>query len=85
MTELFDDVARPAHYAEGRRYEPKDVIYDWGLDFFLGNAVKYISRAGRKGDKIQDLEKAKQYIDFEIAKMKEPPAMTIDQVVEGMR
>lgn len=59
-------VTGPSHYIEGRQYEPRKVIYDWGLNFNLGNAVKYISRAGRKGDAIEDLQKAKQYIDFEI-------------------
>lgn len=61
-----DIIAHPAHYTEGREYEPKDVIYDWGLDFNLGSAVKYISRAGRKDDIIQDLKKAIQFIQFEI-------------------
>lgn len=62
----FDPVEHPSHYTEGREYEPKDVIYDWGLDFNLGSAVKYISRAGRKDDIIQDLKKAQQFIQFEI-------------------
>ena len=62
----FDPVELPSHYTEGREYEPKDVIYDWGLDFNLGSAVKYISRAGRKDDIIQDLKKAQQFIQFEI-------------------
>ena len=48
------------------KYEPKDVIRDWGLNFNLGSAVKYISRAGRKDDIIQDLKKAKQFLEFEI-------------------
>lgn len=61
-----DIIAHPAHYTEGREYEPKDVIYDWGLDFNLGSAVKYISRAGRKDDIVQDLKKAIQFIQFEI-------------------
>lgn len=64
--ERYDVVARPAHYAEGRKYEPKDVIRDWGLNFNLGSAVKYISRAGRKDDILQDLHKAKQFLEFEI-------------------
>lgn len=64
--EKFDVVSKPAHYAEGRKYEPKDVIRDWGLNFNLGSAVKYISRAGRKDDILQDLNKAKQFIEFEI-------------------
>ena len=65
----FDPVQKPAHYAEGRKYEPRKVIYDWGLNFNLGNAVKYIARAGRKGDKIEDLRKAIQYIEFEIEEL----------------
>ena len=55
-----DIVKHPAHYCYGK-YEPKDVIRDWGLNFNLGSAVKYIARAGRKDDIIQDLKKAKQY------------------------
>lgn len=51
MTQQNDDaVNHPSHYAEGREYEPIDVILDWGLGFNLGNTVKYISRAGRKDD-----------------------------------
>ena len=69
--ENFDAVKRPSHYAEGRKYEPKDVIRDWGLNFNLGSAVKYISRAGRKDDILQDLNKAKQFLEFEIEAIKE--------------
>nr|DAF83559.1 MAG TPA: nucelotide kinase [Caudoviricetes sp.] len=65
----FDAVSHPSHYTEGRNYEPRKVIADWGLNFNLGNAVKYISRAGRKGDKIEDLKKAIQYIEFEIEEL----------------
>ena len=72
-------VNHPSHYAEGRKYEPIDVIDDWGLDFSLGNAVKYISRAGRKTDSdqdlvdktIEDLEKSIWYINHKIDKLKE--------------
>lgn len=59
-------ISNPAYYCEGRKYEPRKVIADWGLNFALGNAIKYLSRAGRKGDKIEDLKKAIQYIEFEI-------------------
>lgn len=62
----FENVSHPAHYCDGRKYEPSKVIADWGLNFNLGNAVKYLSRAGRKGDKTEDLRKAIQYIEFEI-------------------
>ena len=63
-----DVIGHPNHYCEGRKYEPKDVIRDWGLNFNLGNAVKYISRNGRKdgNSALQDLKKARQYLDFEI-------------------
>ena len=60
------NIERPAHYVEGRKYEPKDVIRDWDLNFNLGNVIRYVSRAGRKDSKIVDLEKAKQYLQFEI-------------------
>lgn len=66
-----DIISRPAHYVENRKYEPKDVIRDWGLNFNLGSAVKYISRAGRKEDAIQDLNKAKTFLEFEIEALKE--------------
>ena len=69
--EKFDVVSKPSHYAEGRKYEPKDVIRDWGLNFNLGSAVKYISRAGRKDDILQDLRKAKQFLEFEIEALSE--------------
>lgn len=65
----FDVVSHPSHYTEGRTYEPRKVIADWGLNFNLGNAVKYLSKAGRKGDKIEDLRKAIQYIQFEIEEL----------------
>ena len=67
----YNAVSHPSHYCDGRKYEPKDVIRDWGLNFNIGSACKYLSRAGRKGDIIEDLEKAKQFIQFEIDYLKE--------------
>ena len=61
-----DVVNNPSHYAEGREFETIDVIEDWGLGYHLGNAVKYISRAGRKDDILQDLKKAQWYLNREI-------------------
>ena len=63
-------VDHPSHYCYSK-YEPKDVIRGWGLNFNLGSAVKYIARAGRKDDIIQDLEKAKKFLEFEIEALKE--------------
>lgn len=71
ISESFDVVSHPSHHTVGRKYEPRKVIADWGLNFNLGNAVKYISRVGRKGDRIEDLRKAIQYIEFEIEELEE--------------
>ena len=43
-----------------------DFIRDQGLNFHLGNAIKYICRAGYKDSKIQDLEKAIHYLENEL-------------------
>ena len=63
MLSPYDPVTRPAHYAQGRKFEPISVIEDWGLTYHLGNALKYISRAGRKNDFIEDIEKAIWYLN----------------------
>ena len=63
-------VKSPLHYTEGRKFEPKDVIRDWGLNFNLGSALKYIARAGIKGNTVEDLEKAREYLAFEIEALK---------------
>lgn len=63
-----DPVSMPKHYRAGEVYETIRVIEAWDLGFCLGNAVKYLSRAGRKGDAVEDLKKARWYIDREIAR-----------------
>lgn len=60
-----DMIKRPEHYCFSK-FEPKDVIREWGLNFNLGSAVKYIARAGRKDDIVQDLKKAREFLSFEI-------------------
>lgn len=58
----METVNHPAHYNSGG-IEVIDVIEDWGLGFCLGNALKYICRAGRKtNDPTEDLKKAQWYI-----------------------
>lgn len=64
-----DDTAAPDYYVEGREYEPHRVISDWKLNFNLGSVVKYIARFGRKEDDLKDLRKARQFLDFEIARL----------------
>lgn len=67
----YDIISRPSHYEAGRKYAPKDVIRDWGLNYNLGSAVKYLARAGRKDAIINDLEKARTFIQFEIEALAE--------------
>lgn len=69
--ECYDAINRPAHYCKDRKIQPIQVIEDWKLGFNLGSALKYISRAGRKDDRIQDLEKAVFYLNREIELSKE--------------
>ena len=57
-------------YGEDNLYEAIKVIDAWELGFNLGNTVKYISRAGKKLDMLEDLEKASWYINREINKLK---------------
>jgi hypothetical protein len=64
---------RPTYYGGADAlYEAIKVIEAWGLNFSLGCAVKYIARAGKKNPatSIEDLIKARQYIDFEIDRQK---------------
>jgi len=60
-----DIINRPAHYTHGA-VEPISVIESWGLNFHLGNVVKYIARADHKGSRLDDLRKAAWYLEREI-------------------
>ena len=69
---MTEQVNNPIHYG-GKEdpYEAIKVIESWGLDFHLGNTVKYISRAGKKNpDKLlQDLKKALWYLERKIEQL----------------
>ena len=73
MSENKEMVNHPKHYqfGENNEYEAIKVIDAWGLDndFYLGNAVKYLSRAGKKDNTVQDLKKAIWYIEKKIEKL----------------
>jgi hypothetical protein len=60
-----DLVNHPGHY-QGNCLECIDIIEDFGLNFCLGNAVKYILRAGKKDPYHQDIEKAIWYLQREL-------------------
>lgn len=72
----FDNVKKPAHYNSGK-YEIIDVIESVLNSlkdimpfqaYCLGNALKYISRAGLKGDFVEDIQKAIMYLNWAIGK-----------------
>ena len=63
----MNNVIHPSHYNTGN-LEVWDFIAQQELNFFLGNAIKYITRAGKKNKDtyIEDLEKAVNYLNKEI-------------------
>ena len=50
------------HYRKFK-IQPWDVIDEYGLSFYAGNALKYLLRAGNKGSKVEDLKKCRHYLD----------------------
>lgn len=75
QAELADMVNHPSHYTStgikcqcGQQVEVIQITQE--LNFCLGNVVKYVLRAGKKGAAIEDLEKARKYIDFEINRLR---------------
>ena len=61
-------VNHPSHYNKG--IETIDYIESWSMNFNIGNVIKYVTRAGHKDNKLEDLEKAKWYLEREISKAK---------------
>tara|TARA_A100001011_G_scaffold392071_1_gene478843 strand:+ start:1527 stop:1721 length:195 start_codon:yes stop_codon:yes gene_type:complete len=55
----------PSHYQRGK-IQVWDFISDQNLDYFSGNVIKYVCRAGHKDDELEDLNKAKAYIQKKI-------------------
>ncbi len=64
---MGSNVNHPAHYGGDTTYEAIKVIEAWELGFRLGNVVKYIRRVGHKGHTLENLQKARWYLDREIA------------------
>lgn len=77
---MSSPVHHPAHYGgKDNPYEAIKVIEAWDLGFHLGNTVKYIARLGKKTMLsstaiLEDLEKAKWYLDREIERRKKENA-----------
>ena len=69
----------PLYYQRGS-IDVWDFIRDQGLNFHLGNAIKYICRAGYKDSKIQDLEKAIHYLENELQHAQNFPLLPSQRV-----
>jgi hypothetical protein len=62
-----ETVNHPPHYQAGGM-EAIEVIEAFALGFHLGNVIKYVLRADRKGVSVEDLKKARWYLDREITR-----------------
>jgi hypothetical protein len=67
---MTDLIHQPPHYTFSR-IEVIDAIEAWQLGFHLGNVVKYVARAAHKGQQLDDLKKARWYLDREIARLEQ--------------
>ena len=80
------DSINPDHYKGNRKYEAIDVIEDWKLNFNLGNALKYISRNGRKPGEDPEigLNKAIWYLHRELDRISqdEEPVVAYEDVLQ---
>lgn len=63
-------VDHPDHYNQGS-IEVIDAIEDWGLGFHEGNVIKYVARAAHKGTEVEDLKKARWYLERRIEQIDE--------------
>lgn len=69
MKPKIDMVNEPPHYKIGG-IDSLDFIIAKKLNYCLGNVVKYLTRAGHKGDLLEDLEKAEYYLKRAIKEQK---------------
>ena len=69
---MSDIINSPSHYTDGG-IETIDFIEAKGLNYHLGNVVKYVSRAGKKdpAKKLEDLKKARWYLEREIGRVQD--------------
>ena len=72
------------HYEATGDYDIIDVCNHYALNFNRGNVIKYIARAGKKDDELQDLYKAKDYIEREIAFVREKRNQEANDIKEGV-
>ena len=78
---MTEKINHPKHY-KGNRFEAIDIIEDYELGFNLGNSIKYVLRAGKKDNAIEDLEKAAWYLDREITRRMTEQLESTDAMTE---
>jgi hypothetical protein len=69
----------PVHYNNKKEYDLIDVALDYNLNFFRFNVLKYICRAGKKENEIQDLEKAIDYLERELQHLRKEQEQWIEK------
>ena len=70
------------HYKNNKDYDVIDICKDFSLDFNRGNIIKYVIRAGKKDDEIQDLNKAMDYLQREIEYLKTKKNETANRTID---
>lgn len=79
---MNDPINRPAHYTFSQ-VEVIDAIEAWELGFHLGNVVKYVARSRRKGRELEDLKKARWYLDREIKRIERGQSREVEEMAFG--
>lgn len=74
--------ATQLHYENGQGYDIIDVCKDYELNFNRGNILKYVARAGKKTDELQDLRKALDYLQREIFYLEDKQKEYIKQTID---
>lgn len=77
---MNDNVKHPSHYTDGGietiDYIRAKLTHEEFIGYCKGNVLKYMSRAGKKGDKVEDLKKASWYLNYLIDFLSETPSPT---------
>ncbi len=80
---MSETINHPAHYGGDTPFECVKVIESFGLGFSQGNSLKYLLRAGKKGDAVEDKKKGLWYLERALAN--EEPYVQYPKVHTGMR
>ena len=84
MAQVQSNGRGPGYYKRGRG-DVWDFIREQGLNYHLGCAIKYIARAGHKGDTAQDLQKAIHYLQNELENLEQPSDDTGERISEALQ